>query len=158
MLHNTRVQVIRVTVTYLCGVCYHIHTCLHVWVMYLCLYVHYTYTYTIFIHYTLTMHTHIRTLYKHCTCVCSLAVMGTTVFSLARDGAIRGWPAVQPPPPQHVQAWRVRCVCRFGSGCFPLFHDLEDGHYMCAGVGLLHPCLACLDRAGNHSCVLHTSA
>ncbi|KAF5835728.1 Endonuclease/exonuclease/phosphatase [Dunaliella salina] len=42
----------------------------------------------------------------HTLPVKSLAVMGTTVYSLAKDGSIRGWPAVQPPPPAAAQAWK----------------------------------------------------
>lgn len=38
----------------------------------------------------------------------SMAVVGTVVFSLAADGAVRGWPCVQPPPPAAVTAWKVR--------------------------------------------------
>nr|ACH87585.1 hypothetical protein [Dunaliella viridis] len=39
----------------------------------------------------------------------SLAVMGTTVYSLAKDGSIRGWPAVQPSPAAHIDAWKEGC-------------------------------------------------
>uniref|UniRef100_A0A7S0S3D7 Inositol polyphosphate-related phosphatase domain-containing protein n=1 Tax=Chlamydomonas leiostraca TaxID=1034604 RepID=A0A7S0S3D7_9CHLO len=35
-----------------------------------------------------------------------LALCGSSVFTLAADGAVRGWPAVQPPPPAAVTAWK----------------------------------------------------
>jgi hypothetical protein len=37
----------------------------------------------------------------------SLAAVGGLIFSLSSEGAIRGWPAVQPPPPQYLSAWKV---------------------------------------------------
>ncbi len=42
----------------------------------------------------------------HAFPVTSLAAVGTTVFSLAEDGAVRGWPAT-PPPAAFVAAWQV---------------------------------------------------
>ncbi len=38
----------------------------------------------------------------------ALVAVGGVVYSLSADGAVRGWPAVQPPPPQYVAAWKVR--------------------------------------------------
>ncbi len=35
----------------------------------------------------------------------SLAQVGGVVYSLARDGSVKGWAAVQPSE-QHLQAWR----------------------------------------------------
>ncbi|GFH31052.1 Fe2OG dioxygenase domain-containing protein, partial [Haematococcus lacustris] len=36
-----------------------------------------------------------------------LTLVAGLIYSLASDGAIRGWPAVQPPPPDFVNAWKV---------------------------------------------------
>ncbi|KAL6758609.1 Endonuclease/exonuclease/phosphatase [Haematococcus lacustris] len=42
----------------------------------------------------------------HLAPVRALALVAGLIYSLASDGAIRGWPAVQPPPPDFVNAWK----------------------------------------------------
>ncbi len=44
----------------------------------------------------------------HLSTLKSLAVIRGTVFSLAKDGSVRGWPALQPPTPAAYDAWKVR--------------------------------------------------
>ena len=49
-----------------------------------------------------------RSWHAHVFPVVSLAAVGTTVYSLAEDGAVRGWPA-SPPLQPFVAAWQVHC-------------------------------------------------
>ncbi len=54
----------------------------------------------------------VRSWQAHVCPVRSLAQVGGLVYSLARDGSIKGWSAVAPSE-QHLQAWRdaVRGTC-----------------------------------------------
>ncbi len=44
----------------------------------------------------------------HMSPVKAMAVMRGVVYSMGKDGSIRGWPAAQPPAPAHLAAWKVR--------------------------------------------------